>query len=163
VHNGVAINEHHEILVVNLGDDYRCYGRCSSGENSGRRDCLPILSFPMGSLRQLFRVKPARLALTLYMGQPLPHIEDKGKHVLVYWHRNTVYNQGPSKEKKFLCIGGPLDGQWKSSTQLSIPHGFSYRAYNKADRNVRGAKIHSQVWIYASLLTAPTYEQKRNH
>lgn len=49
-----------------------------------------------------------------------------------------------STEKKQLCIGGPLDGQWKSQTQAP-----EYTVFNNTDRSFED---HKTVLLYTEFL-----------
>jgi hypothetical protein len=70
-------------------------------------------------------------------------ISETAKYVqyesVVYKDRTIVH-----KEKKFFCLGGDFDGDYKARTQV---YGLGYKPFNNA-----GVSNHTQVWIHKSLL-----------
>lgn len=54
-----------------------------------------------------------------------------------------------TREKKFLCVGGPHAGQMKANCQL---HPNTYFAFNSAGGRRRTRHKHSQIYIHQSLL-----------
>lgn len=84
-------------------------------------------------------------------------------YVLINWRYPEPYKQyenTPSKEKKFLCLGGIFSGQKKASVQL-LDSKQDYVAFNCAEnrrwnRNRRGtfvnAKPHTQIWVHKAML-----------
>jgi hypothetical protein len=69
-------------------------------------------------------------------------------YVRIDWHSDGR----SSKENKYLCIGGPFDGQKKSYSQI-VDTTSSYTGYNCAE-NPRFVSPHSpkKVWVHTTIL-----------
>lgn len=84
-------------------------------------------------------------------------IKETSAYVLIDWHDGSR-----SKENKYLCIGGPFNGQKKSDSQVSQPEfsnktiAGSYVGYNCADnpRWVKPVPFPRKVWVYKSIIQA---------
>ena len=80
-------------------------------------------------------------------------VKETPTYVLVDYNNPTdQYICAPTKEKKFLCIGGPFAGQLKASVQVT---GY-YMGFNRADAKGIGRKLGrrmlSRIWVYDELL-----------
>lgn len=78
-------------------------------------------------------------------------LADKGTHYFV--KTAPIRPGGPPRRHRvhrFLCIGGPVAGLWRSSMELS-DEGLTaeYRDYNNASGRHQG---HSMVYIHKELL-----------
>lgn len=80
--------------------------------------------------------------------------------IKILWAEGVHDGQGfrnIGHERKFLCIGGPLAGQYKASLQIEEACGSGteeYCAFNRAQRHYRRFPRNkfTQVWIHISLL-----------
>lgn len=59
-----------------------------------------------------------------------------------------------SKNKKFLCVGGPFNLQRKAAPQLGEDEYIPFNSgQNKYHAKRLGFEKHTQVWVHISLLT----------
>jgi hypothetical protein len=60
-----------------------------------------------------------------------------------------IYNEGSfptyGYEKKYLCLGGPHNGERKATCQLDMTE---YFGFNTADRH----RWHKKIWVHQSLV-----------
>jgi hypothetical protein len=82
-------------------------------------------------------------------------IKETETYIVIDWSEDGT---SKSKENKYLCIGGPLDGQMKSDSQVhqkefsNATIAGSYVGYNCAD-NIRWHKTRypKKVWVHKSI------------
>lgn len=75
-------------------------------------------------------------------------LSDKGTHYFV--ETAPIMPGGKPRRHKirrFLCIGGPLDKQWRSSEELYHEASLQYTPFNNA-----GSSLHSMIYVYKELL-----------
>jgi hypothetical protein len=79
-------------------------------------------------------------------------VNETAKYV-VYEHEDGYYAGKTTKEKKFLCIGGPFAEEFKSRSQINGEyHGFNKSAHSAGSWRDRKAIAHTMVWIHKDLL-----------
>lgn len=77
-------------------------------------------------------------------------VKETDKYVLIRYHEDR---SDTSKEKKFLCLGGRFDGEWRARIQLEYENYVAFNAGERLGRGFRRRKSpFSQVWIHASKL-----------
>jgi hypothetical protein len=75
-------------------------------------------------------------------------LSDKGTHYFV--KTAPILRGGPPRRhrvQRYLCIGGPCAGVWRSSEELSLEAPGQYYPFNNA-----GSSTHSMVYIHKDLL-----------
>ena len=76
-------------------------------------------------------------------------LRDMGTHYtreVLHWQTGDPVPGRRQKINRFLCIGGPLAGVWRSSEELREEAPDQYSDYNAAGGR-RGANKHSMVFI----------------
>jgi hypothetical protein len=69
-------------------------------------------------------------------------LKETAKYVVICG--SNAYRNSSRKEKKFFCIGGPFDQEYKARTQIKD---FGYKPFNNA-----GTSRHTQIWVHGSLI-----------